>query len=247
MQHPWKYSVTEVYASHYGSVVQDYLSLVVEPSLQALQRRREELKEDSEPTVAAFQTLDYLGLEQKTAMAFCLGIQSLWEQQIRTYMVSCIRQFFTPDVEPSEVRNATEKMAEKARKVYWGKDFNKMFMLGRGLDLASFGSYTQLDLLMRLGNVCRHGEGPEATKLYEDYPGLWPTSIKAGTFHIDDMKFQLDRKVTDMQLSFDLLRSLVIAVVSFWRDLERDGLKSIMHGKADAEIEIFLSNRIREK
>jgi hypothetical protein len=247
MKHPWKYSVKEVYVSHYGSVVQDYLSLVVEPSLQALQRRRYELADDPDPIVVEFQMLDQLGLEQKTTMAFCLGIQSLWEQQIRTYIVNCIRDCFVPDVEASEVRNEVEKMADKARKATWGKELNKLFKLGRGLELTQLDSYAQLDLLMRLGNVCRHGEGPEATRLYKDYPDLWPASIKAGTFYIDDMKFQLDLKVTDMKLSFDLLRSLVIAVVSFWRDLERHGLKSFMHDRTDAEIETLLSNRIHAK
>ncbi|NSX19651.1 hypothetical protein HTV13_07380 [Pseudomonas putida] len=235
----------EVYASHYGSVVQDYLSLVVEPSLQALQRRRDELADDPDPTVVAFQKLDHLGLEQKTTMAFCLGIQSLWEQQIRTYIVNCIRDCFVPDVEPSEVRKEVEKMAEKARKATWGKELNKLFKLGRGLEMEQLHSYVKLDLLMRLGNVCRHGEGPEATRLYEDYPDLSPSSIMAGVFYIDDMHFQMDRRVTDMQLSFELLQSLVHAVVLFWRDLEHRGLKSVMHGRTDAEIEKFLSNRIR--
>lgn len=98
--HPWKHSIADVYANNYGIVVQDYLELVIEPSLQTLQRRRDELIANpaTDDLIKALQVHDHAALEQKAAMAFCLAIQSLWEQQIRTYVRCCVQQFSIPGV-----------------------------------------------------------------------------------------------------------------------------------------------------
>ncbi|SEC53872.1 hypothetical protein FIV41_25795 [Pseudomonas marginalis] len=237
--HPWKHSVVDVYANNYGNVVQDYLELVVRPSLQALQCRRDELiaRPDIDDFIKSLQALDHYVLEQGTAMAFCLGIQSLWEQQIRTYMSGCARQFVTLGVPNDQAPDTIGKAIEKAEKALWGAEFNELFLRVRGLELPQFQSYPQLDLLMLLGNVCRHGEGKAARALRKRSPELWPASS-----HLLEEHYGV-RPVTDLMLSFELLRSLVHAVVLFWRDLERQGLFTIM----DREIvEARLSNRVRE-
>jgi len=239
VQSPWKHSIADVYANNYGNVVQDYLSLVVEPSLQALRRRSEELMAITDDALftKAFQIADHSALEQKTAMAFCLGIQSLWEQQIRTYMVSCTRQFFNPGVPEDQAVKAIEDEIEKIQKVGWGSDFNKSFMNARGLDLSKFQSYESLGLLMLLGNVCRHGEGSAARTLREKHKDLWsaPDPLLEEFFGI--------RPVSDIQLPLELLRSLVHAIVLFWRELERHGLQTFM---ASDEVEARLANHIRD-
>lgn len=239
MQHQWKHSVNDVYANNYGNVVQDYLELVVEPSLLALRRRRDQLidRTDIDDFIKSLHSFDHFVLEQRAAMTFCLGIQSLWEQQIRTYVTGCVRQFFTPTVPNEQAPDWIGKEIEKAEKTLWGEDFNKLFLKLRGLELPQFQSYPQLDLLMLLGNVCRHGEGKAARTLRKRNPDLWPDSqlLFEELFGV--------RPVTDIRLSFDLLRSLVEAVVLFWRDLERHGLRTFM--TAD-EAEARLSNKIRE-
>lgn len=243
MQHPWKHSVIDVYANNYGNVMQDYLSLVVEPSLQALQRLSDELVECQEvdALIKSLQMLEHFTLEQKTAMAFCLGIQSLWEQHIRTYTISCLRQFFTSDVPEEQIAAELAKKIECAEKAPWGSRFNALFLEARGIELEGFQSYDQLSLLMALGNVCRHGEGDAAKRLRKCHPELWPDPVPLLEEHFGT------RPVTDLRPSLEQLHSLVIAVVVFWRDLERHGLKSFMHDRTDAEIETLLSNRIRAK
>jgi len=238
MRCAWKHSIADVHANNYGNVVQDYFSLVIEPSLLALRRRSDELMAitDDEFFAKAFQIGDHLALMQKTAMAFCLGIQSLWEQQIRTYMASCTRQFFAPDVGEDLLFKAIEEEVDKIQKVGWGGDFNKSFMKARGLDFSKFQSYDSLGLLMLLGNVCRHGEGSAARTLREKHTYLWPAPqpLLEEVFGI--------RPVADIQLPLELLRSLVHAVVLFWRDLERHGLQTFMPNE---EAEARLANHIR--
>ncbi|MBP5947600.1 MULTISPECIES: hypothetical protein [unclassified Pseudomonas] len=239
MQNPWKHSIADVYANNYGNVVQDFLSLVVEPSLHALLRRSDELMAIADDALftKSFQIADHLALEQRTAMAFCLGIQSLWEQQIRTYMAGCTRQFFIPDVPEDQVVKAVEDEIEKIQKAGWGSDFNKLFMKARGLDLSKFQSYDSLCLLMLLGNVCRHGEGSAARTLREKHKYLWaaPDPLLEEVFGI--------RPVSDIQLPLELLRSFVHAIVLFWRELERHGLQTFM---ASDEVEARLANHIRD-
>lgn len=243
MQHQWKHSVVDVYANNYGNVMQDYLSLVVEPSIQMLYRRSSELMECQEvdALIKSLQMLDHWTLEQKTAMAFCLGIQSLWEQHIRTYTISCLRDFHTSDVSEDERAKALAAKIESTEKAPWGSRFNALFFEARGIELERFQSYEQLSLLMALGNVCRHGEGDAAKRLRKSHPELWPAPMPLLEEHFGT------RPVTDLRLSLELLRSLVTAVVLFWRDLERHGLKSFMHDRTDAEIEALLCNRIRAK
>ncbi|VVP24019.1 hypothetical protein PS876_03979 [Pseudomonas fluorescens] len=243
MQHPWKHSVIDVYANNYGSVMQDYLSLVVEPSIQMLRSRSSELMDSHEVDafIKSIQMLEHCTLEQKTVMAFCLGTQSLWEQHIRTYTISCLREFHTSDVPEDQLAAELAKKIECAEKAPWGGRFNALFFEARGIELERFQSYDQLSLLMALGNVCRHGEGDAAKKLRKSHPELWPTPVPLLEEHFGT------RPVTDLRLSLELLRSLVIAVVLFWRDLERHGLKSFMHDRTDAEIEPLLSNRVRAK
>ena len=238
--HPWKHSIADVYANNYGIVVRDYLELIVEPSLQTLQRRRDELIANpaTDDLIKALQVHDHAALEQKAATAFCLAIQSLWEQQIRTYIRCCVQQFSIPGV----TVDATETKT-------WGEDFYAMFKTVRGLELQSFKSFDQLKLLMLLGNVCRHGEGPAANSLWKKHPDLWPESIRVAPSLPGDnpSKHTTYRPpISSIEIRPELLRSLVEAVVLFWRDLEHLGLKTIMPSEmSDASIEEILSNRVR--
>ena len=239
--HPWKHSVADVYANNYGIVVQDYLGLVIEPSLQTLQRRRDALIENpaTDDLIKALQVHDHAALEQKAAMAFCLAIQSLWEQQIRAYVRCCVQQFSIPGVTVDDAETKT-----------WGEGFYAIFKAARGLELQSFKSFNQLNLLMLLGNVCRHGEGPAANSLWKKRPDLWPESIPVAPLPLpgdNPSKHTTYRPpISSIEFRPELLRSLVEAVVLFWRDLEYLGLKTFMPSEmSDASIEELLSNRVR--
>jgi hypothetical protein len=90
---------------------------------------------------------------------------------------------------------------------------------------------------MLLGNVCRHGEGSAARTLRKKHKDLWsaPDPLLKEFFGI--------RPVSDIHLPLELLRSLVHAIVLFWRELERHGLQTFM---ANDEVEARLANHIRD-
>lgn len=80
--------MADVYTYRYGPIAKDFLTLVVSPSLDALDAQAKHWQE-SEDLVSGFIISDLNELIYKTRMAFCLSIQSLWEQQIRTYLAGC--------------------------------------------------------------------------------------------------------------------------------------------------------------
>lgn len=199
----WTPMIADVYAKRYGEVAQDFLSLVVEPSLAALEQKRAEIAAQPDQIVAAFHLYDHCHLMSKTSMALCLGIQSLWEQQLREYLGNCGSRVHLSSSTRSSIQGAN-----------WGisgrfPSLNQLFGKIRGLELESFESYKRLDKLQLLGNVCRHGEGGSAVKLRTKYPELWPSS------DADSL-----RSLHDMLISTSLLRDLVNAVVLFWLDLD---------------------------
>ncbi|ANC02556.1 hypothetical protein AB688_10655 [Pseudomonas putida] len=199
----WTPMIADAYAKRYGEVAQDFLSLVVEPSLAALELRRAEIAAQPDQIVAAFHLYDHYHLMTKTSMALCLGIQSLWEQQLREYLGNCGSRVHLNSSTRSNIKGAN-----------WGvsgrfPSLNQLFVEIRGLELENFTSYKRLEKLQLLGNVCRHGEGGSAVKLRANYPELWP-SCEADSL----------RSVDGMLISTFLLRDLVNAVVLFWLDMD---------------------------
>lgn len=209
--HPWKLSIADAYANRYGDVAQDFLTLVVEPSLSALDMKATQIANGPDPAIAAFHGYDHANLIVKTMLAFCLGIQSLWEQQWRGYLRNCVRDL--------KLEQVTEADIEKAM---WGDSLNRLFFAVRGIALEEFVSYRRLDLLQTLGNVCRHGEGKSAVKLRKEHPELWPHW--EATNNYPDIPLVYRAPVSSMRIPLALLEELVGGVVLFWLDMQIAGL-----------------------
>jgi len=198
----WTPMIADAYANKYGEVALDFLSLVVVPSLAALEQRGLEIASQEDQILAAFHLHDHHHLITKTSRALCLGIQSLWEQQLREYLANCGSRVGHSSTTRSDIQRASWGASGKVRSL------NQLFCEIRGLQLESFESYKRLDKLQLLGNVCRHGEGGAAVKLRARCPDLWPRA-DAGS----------PRPLDGMLISTSLLRDLVNAVVLFWLDM----------------------------
>lgn len=200
----WMPMLADAYANKYGEVAQDFLSLVVEPSLAALEQKKAEIAAQSDQALAAFHLYDHHQLISKTRMALCLGVQSLWEQQLRSYLGNCV------------VRGDDATKMDKIQTAswdHWRKDLSlkHLFTEIRGLELESFESYKRLDILQLLGNVCRHGPGPSSVTLIKRYPELWPETGAQNK--------QFGAPVDGSLITDALIRDLVNAVVLFWLDM----------------------------
>lgn len=212
----WKHGWADAYAYSNGSDVQDYLTWVIKPSLSALEIQRQELARVAEDDVVIqFALSDHERLIKRTHMTFALAIQSTWEQQLRSYMITC--------ASGSTIEGVTLKDLEKAT---WGDWLNRVFFRVRGVELQTFDSYDALTQLQMLGNACRHGEGDSARSLHRFHPELWPAPIQFPWY--EGEKTPPPPPVQQLQITLELLTRYVAAIALFWLDMERHGLESLV-------------------
>ncbi len=208
----WKNCKADVYNYRYGAVAKEFLTLVVNPSLDALDVQVKYWK-DSEDPVSHFMLADLSELIYKTRMAFCLSIQSLWEQQIRTYLVGCQSEL---NINPFPVSN--RRGANSVQTVYWGDELNGVFEKLRGIALPSFASFESLDLLMLVGNVCRHGDGSSSRRLWNLRPDLWPDYNNPDNEFLPLSLTEPAPPVQLMRVPREMLEDFVDKIILFWED-----------------------------
>ena len=212
--HAWKHGWADAYAQGNSEIAAGFLSSVVSPSLFALERMKEEFGEWNDEVAGAFAGADHSHLMRSTVMAFCLSIQSLWEQQIRRYLITCAHSLKMTDVLTTDLESKS-----------WGPKFDALFLKVRGRRLPDFDSYPRLTLLHMLGNACRHGDGKSSRALYAVHPELWPPQHPS--FPLPD---GTNPPFSSIVIPVSLLSSFVDAIVLFWMDMERYGLESFWDG-----------------
>lgn len=157
----WTNLGADIYLGLHANAVRLYMNSVVGPALDAIDARHAELERDDDP-VAAFMKADVEQLRKSAFEAFALAIQSLWERQLREFLMGCARELKCSDALVKSL--ATDDWTKLV------KHFGDL----RGVPLEVFDSFEELDLLQLLGNACRHGEGKSATMLHARWPELWP-------------------------------------------------------------------------
>lgn len=206
----WKNCWADIHTYRYGAIAQEFLAHVVNPSLDALDAQIAEHRKSDDP-VSEFYISDLTELINKTRMAFCLSIQSLWEQQIRAYLHGCQKQL---GINPFPI--SPWKKNETIHSATWGRELDTVFLKLRGIPLTIFASYKKLDLLQTVGNVCRHGDGDSSARLWQISPEFWP-------LHSSDAEFKQNGNVPSVQMMVlprRLLAEFVDAICLFWDDME---------------------------
>ncbi|MFB0876022.1 MULTISPECIES: hypothetical protein [unclassified Sphingobium] len=185
--------------------IESYFQDVIVPALATLDAKIEELEHSDWPG-AVFAKADMEEVRFETMRAFGLSIQSIWERQLRTYLLGCAR-----DLKPSE------PFATKIEKANW-KELQKLFRGLRGIGLDAFPSFAALDALQHLGNACRHGDGDSAAELAQRYPDFWPVipPMPPGF----GAPAPSPPRVAQMRIPLQRLQEFVAAIARFWRDAE---------------------------
>lgn len=208
----WKNCLADVYTYRNGPIAKDFLTLVINPSLDALDAQVTEWKKSDDP-ISYIMISDLSDLIYKTRMAFCLSIQSLWEQQIRTYLAGCQQQL---GINPFPVSN--RKGAQSVQTVFWGDELNTVFERLRDIALPSFVSFESIDLLMLVGNVCRHGDGNSSHRLWGIRPDLWPAYLNPDNELLRSTLEDRVPPVQSMQIPREMLEDFVDKICLFWDD-----------------------------
>lgn len=233
--------MADIYNYRYGSIAKEFLTLVANPSLDALDAQVKHWQNSDDP-VADFMISDLNELILKTRMAFCLSIQSLWEQQIRTYLAGCLGEL---GINPFPVCN--RRGANSVQTVLWGDELNTVFERLRGVALPSFASFESLDLLMLVGNVCRHGDGSSSTRLWGIRPQLWPAYHDPDNEPLRSTLADKAPPVQSMQIPREMLKNFVDKICLFWEDTNYIYEESIekKHPSLEARLVVRRAERLK--
>ncbi len=233
--------MADVYSYRYDAIAKEFLTLVVNPSLDALDAQVKHWQESEDP-VSHFMLSDLSELIYKTRMAFCLSIQSLWEQQIRTYLAGCQQEL---GINPFPVSNRGG--ANSVQTVYWGDELNAVFERLRDIALPSFASFESLDLLMLVGNVCRHGDGNSSEKLWRIRPDLWPDYHEPGNEFLRSTLTDQAPPVQSLEITREMLEDFVDKICLFWEDIDYIYEESIerKHPSLEARLVVRRAERVK--
>lgn len=200
----WKRCENDVYAMFRSRTVDAYVTNVMRPGIAALDKQIDDYGRSDE-IWAPFAKADLEALRKETFKVFALALQSLWERQLRDYIVGCARMLkLAPSV--SEMALGTQKYKVE-----------KAFLEARGIGLHHFPSYATLSILHLIGNICRHGNGKSVSILHGLRPDLWQTT----DYHPVDLKpYPHVPNADSLQIDPELLDEFAAAIKQFWFDLE---------------------------
>lgn len=218
----WKVSVAEACASGNVEAIRGYMRYVVEPSMKALTEHAETLAASDDLARQVFDGLNHGAVIETTSRALCLGLQSLWEQQLRSILGHWARQ-----------QEANRGIRNKIISNKWS-EVASAFRDLRGVCLESFGAHGRLELLRQLASVCRHGEGRSARELRQSHP----------EWLLDMPKSNVPGPV--MAISIERLRFLAYGVLHFWTELDLLAMETLQAGGGGHETRITYLKRQME-
>lgn len=196
----WTQTFADAYAFNNGDMADAFLKSVMRPSMHTLNERHASMLASTDPTIFSMAAYDHYQLMTHANMSFCLAIHSLWEHQIRNYLIQVVQHL--------QMAKPTMSQLQKADWPKLVQHFNDV----KGIDLTQFDSYERLCTLQLLGNACRHGDGGSQRTLFGKCPELWP----------EESKLLWTGPVPSMQLiriPDEFVARLVDAIVLFWIDM----------------------------
>ncbi|MPV65603.1 hypothetical protein [Burkholderia sp. BE17] len=217
--HRWdtRFEFEDVQLALHRPRVRAFLNDVVHPALAAIDADIEHWATTQEGGWM-FAVADGQALLQATIQAFCLSIQSLWERQLRNWLNACI----VPG--PQSVRQRRTARGGSL------SELSDLLLELRGIALTAFPSYMDLDLLQRVGNACRHGDGWSAVALFRSNQELWPN------WSSDPFPWPADNppvgpppppSFEQAVLPRELLDRFANAILGFWEDVAYIRLNSL--------------------
>ena len=194
VQFKWWNGPGEIESTGFDRMVAAYWEKVAQPALAAAEQEVLTWLAATDIDVSAIFVHSDMELQfQVTAMGMCLSLQALWERQLRRYLGAYVAN------DPVGTRDIQMH--------HWDK-LHEHFQRLRGVPLQAFLCYPELDLLSRLGNVCRHGDGRTANDLWRTHPELWPHDV--------DARGASAPPVERLHIGTELLERLAGAVTQFW-------------------------------
>lgn len=191
----WRNCYDDVICTRFDAVIMAYWDKVALPALHQAETEVVFWANNDEGG-AVFAHAKVVDQQLVTASAICLSLQSIWERQLRAYLLSCTGR-------------TDAKLTHQLQHAHWDV-LQDLFHQLRGVPLGAFLSYRKLNLLAQLGNACRHGAGRAANALWRSHPELWPYSAWPADSAVAP-------PIDHMHISKDLLADFVNAIAGFWQ------------------------------
>ena len=199
VQFSWLNGAGEHVCTGFDRMVDAYWGKVAQPALAAAEQEAQDwLAATAKDVSAVFVHSDREMQYQVTALGLCLSLSALWERQLRRYLSAYVPH------DPAKTQDVQMH--------HWGR-LQEYFQQLRGVPLQAFLWYPELDLLSRLGNVCRHGNGRSADDLWRTHPEFWP-------YDDPDAPSVSAPPVERLHIGTELLDRLAGALVQFWSFIE---------------------------
>ncbi|AMX98783.1 hypothetical protein AB0V79_24370 [Mesorhizobium ciceri] len=186
--------------------IEMFLESVALSSMRAIDEQIGHFRASQDP-VAMFDLSDMEDLRAVTLSALCLSLQSMWEQQFRSYLIACA----------GEIAKDQAGLAGKLQCRDWEYLKLQFFKL-RKLPFSHFKVHRDLDLLNLLGNFCRHGEGRASAAIQANFPEFCTPIPASPPMPFDDSAGSPAR--LDIVLEVKDLKRFARAIVSFWTEAE---------------------------
>jgi len=226
----WENCYADVLTSKHSLYARSFFDDVILPAMDALKEKVDVLSK-SENLGDVFAHADAEEILRSTKLAFGLAIQALWERQFRGYLRQCVHDLRRESVLIAQVERGT-----------W-ENLCTLFEDLRDINLKTFPSYSELEILHLFGNACRHGDGPSATRFAKRCPDFW--KIYPVPTNLEGMA-PPTRSVDSMDVPIDRLHDFILAIIAFWNDVEYIYCESIRskHSSLEARLEIERTQRL---
>jgi hypothetical protein len=209
LQVRWQNTSADRTTSLHVEALELYWTEVVKPAIRVLVAKSDQWR-TSENLVELIELEDYELAYRYTMQGFALAVQSMWERQLRNYLVVCA------DEQPSA--GVTSKVLREAK---W-PELQSLFLRLRGVALNTFPSYDDLDLLQVLGNACRHGDGGSAKALFRRCPEIRDEGLRPSNsiWRPEEQQSPSTPEFERVTIPSALLEQLLLSVIWFWEDQE---------------------------
>lgn len=201
----WRNTRGDVIIFSHGDTVRQFLLLVVEPALRALDNRIAALQPQSDARIQ-FEFYDLLDLRTETIKTFCLSLQSIWERQFRQYIYVTANSLVEAEKKHDYLKELPTKNWPQLEVIF--EDLKQ-------LPIFSFPAYQELSLLNYLGSYCRHGDGAASRAIKTKFQKF--CQIRAPRRSMDpdspDLPEELFIDINERHLS-----RFADAIIGFWSD-----------------------------
>lgn len=200
---PWRSILHDGYAETYAQRVQAFFDEVIQPVAGDLANRLSSTERGpDDEAIAKWDALRESQLDLHRSLALALG--GMWERQFRAHLFSSVA-VIGPKARVGDI--------ERANSSRWPKLFKDC----RGFELSKLPGYAEIELLLLVSNVVRHGNGESSRKLYERRPDWFSHNPITDFFAYFTLGGEPADSIERLEITLVQLRVFTDAIAAFWQ------------------------------